>query len=337
MKKFYLFAFLCFSGVAFAQAPLLIEDFNYPAGDALTLHGWAIHSATANPIVVTSPGLTFSGYVGSGIGLATGVNNTGIDENKLFGAQTTAGSIYASFLVNATATSATGDYFFHIFDPTAVTSHRGRVFILPSTVTGKMFIGFSFNASAAQDTLLTQLNFGETYLCVVKYTIVDGTLNDNVSLYVFKAGDDFSTEPSIPTLGPLSATPALTSPYALGPDIVPTGVALRQFDAAQRITVDGIRVKTFWQLDKDNPTGLNSINVNQKLEFYPNPVTDGYLNLTNSSNSLKSIEIFDVVGKKVLSQQTLLSKVNVSSLNAGIYVIKVTADNQISSSRLVIK
>jgi hypothetical protein len=181
--------------------------------------------------------LTFAGYVGSNIGLAAGVNNTGIDVNKSFGAQTTAGSIYSSFMVNATASSVAGDYFFHIFDPNAVTSHRGRVFITP--VSGKMSIGFSYGTSPAQATMSTLLNFGQTYLFVVKYTIVDGAANDYVSLYVFAEGDDFNTEPATPTLGPLTGTVA---------EIVPTGVALRQFDAAQRITVDGIRVNTEWNL-----------------------------------------------------------------------------------------
>ena len=333
MKKIYLFAFLCFSGVAFAQAPLLVEDFNYSAGDALTAHGWSIHSGTSNPLVVTSPGLTFNGYVGSAIGLATSLNNTGDDENKSFGAQTAPGSIYASFMVNIPTNTASASYFFHFFDPTASTAFRARTFLKP--VNGKVQVGFSFNASAAQDSLPNALlNFGQTYLFVVKYTIVDGATNDNVSLFVFAEGDNFASEPAKPSLGPLTAT---LSSGSLASDIVPTCVALRQWDANQRITVDGIRVKTFWQLDKDNPTGLNPIIVNQNLEFYPNPVTDGYLNLTNVGNSLKDIEIFDVVGKKVMSQQTLLSKVDVSKLKGGMYVLKVLSDSQSYSSKLVIK
>ena len=286
MKKFYLLALLCFSVVTFAQSPLLGEDFDYPVGDALTAHGWAAHSGTTtNPILVTSPGLTLTGYVGSNIGLAAGVNNTGQDLNKLYSPQTAAGSIYTSFLVNATANTGAGGYFFHIFDPLLPTAFRGRTFIIPSA--GKMNIGFSFNASAAQATSATQLNFGQTYLFVVKYKIVDGLLNDSVSLFVFAEGDNFSVEPSTPFLGPLPTVDATV-------DIVPTGIAIRQFEAAQRITVDGFRVKTIWQLDKDNATSINSINANQKLEFYPNPVIDGYLNISSSSKSLKQIEIFDV-------------------------------------------
>ena len=326
MKKFYLFAFLCFSGLTIAQPPLLGEDFDYTAGDLLTVHGWNLTgTSTTNPIAVTSPGLTFTGYVGSNIGLAAGVNNTGQDLNKLFTPQTT-GSVYASFLVNATATSAAGDYFFHFYDPTAATAFRARTFITAQTA--QMQVGLTFNAATAPTNMSTLLNFGETYLFVAKYTIIDGALNDQVSLYVFKSGDDFSAEPATPTIGPLTGTAT---------DIIPTGIAIRQFDAAQRITVDGIRVKTFWQLDKDNATSINSINANQKLEFYPNPVTEGYLNISSSSKSLKQIEIFDVVGKKVFSETSISSRINVSDLKAGIYILKMDADNQTSSSRLVIK
>ena len=67
MKKIYLFIFLMMNTMAFAQSPLLVEDFNYPAGDLLTAHNWLVHSGTTNAVAVTSPGLTFAGYVGSDI------------------------------------------------------------------------------------------------------------------------------------------------------------------------------------------------------------------------------------------------------------------------------
>lgn len=327
MKKIYFFALLCFSSLTFAQSPLLTEDFNYPAADLLNAHGWNIHSGTTNTILVTSPGLTFAGYVGSNIGLAAGVNNTGADMNKLFTAQTAAGSIYTSFLVNVTAIPV-GGYFFHIFDPALATAFRARTFIIPSA--DKMNVGFSFNASAAQATSTTLLNLGETYLFVVKYTIVDGATNDNVSLYVFAAGENFSTEPATPTLGPLSTADATT-------DVVPTGIALRQYDAGQRITVDGFRVKKSWQMGLDTPTGINEMSSNRQIGFYPNPVTDGFLNISTSAKSLKQIEIYDIVGKKVFNETTISDRINVSDLKAGIYILKVDADNRSTSSKLIIK
>lgn len=327
MKTLYFFLLLFISNLSFGQAPLMVDDFNYTEGDALTAHGWSAHSAaTTNPILVTSPGLTFAGYVGSNIGLAAGVNNTGQDVNKSFGAQTS-GSVYASFLVNATANTGAGGYFFHFFDPTASTAFRARTFIKPKN--GQMLVGFSFNQSTQQDSLKTLLNFGQTYLFVAKYKIVDGALNDSVSLYVFAEGDDFSTEPSKPSLGPLASADATT-------DITPTCVALRQFEAAQRITVDGFRVKTKWQLSTDDASGINQIS-RDGLKFYPNPVTEGYLNFIGSSNSVKQVEIYDVVGKRVFNANTSINRLDVTNLNSGVYVIKVTDDKVTATSGLVIK
>lgn len=337
MKKLYTMFCMLLGTAAFAQAPLLIEDFNYPVGDAITAHDWISHSGgTTAPILVTSPGLTFAGYVGSGVGLSAGVNNTGQDVNKLFAAQTS-GSVYASFLVNSTLNTGLGSYFFHFRDEAAGTAFRARTFITP--LTGKMSIGFSFNASAADATSTTLLNFGETYLFVVKYTIVDGVDNDKVSLYVFKAGDNFTAEPAAPFLGPLTATRTtpgdLTTP--LGPDISPMEIALRQFEAAQRITLDGFRVKKTWDLAKDNATtGLNEMS-KTNLTVYPNPVTDGVLTLVIPGNLNRQVEIYGVAGNKLKSLETSASTIDVRELSAGLYVLKVKENNQVLTSKFTVK
>jgi hypothetical protein len=337
MKRIYLLLFIIISTLTSLNAQLLTEDFNYTAGDQIATKGWTAHSAaTTSPILVTTPGLTFTGYVGSNIGLAAGVNNTGQDVNKSFGAQTAAGNVYVSFMVNSTLNTAAGSYFFHLFDPLQSTAFRARTFITPKT--GKMMIGFSFNASAQQDSMATLLNFGETYLFVAKYKIVDGATNDEVSLYVFKAGDDFTNEPAKPTLGPLTATRTTpTDPNsALGPDIIPTGIALRQYDAAQRITVDGFRVKTKWELKKDDVSSVNNLEKN-KLEVYPNPVTDGYLQFSSPDNSVKQVEIFNIAGKKVMDKTITLNKVDVRPLQTGIYMLKIKTHDNISTSKFVVK
>ena len=151
-------------------------------------------------------------------------------------------------------------------------------------------------------------------------------------MYVFAEGDNFSTEPTTPTMGPVVKTTSVA-------DIAPAGVTIRQYDAAERITVDGIRVRTEWHLNDDANvvTAMNSLNGNQSLVCYPNPVNDGFVNLGNIASTMKDVQIFDVVGKKVLTQQSISNRLDVSALNSGIYVLKVSADNHTSSSRLVIK
>jgi hypothetical protein len=337
MKKLYTILCILIGSAAFAQAPLLVEDFDYTAGDLLTAHGWVSHSGgTTNAISVTTPGLTFAGYVGSGIGLSAGVNNTGQDVNKVFTAQTS-GSVYTSFLVNSTANTGAGEYFFMYRDEASPNNFRARTFIIPKT--GMMSIGFSFNATAAAATSTTELNFGETYLFVVKYTIVDGVDNDKVSLYVFKAGDNFTAEPATPFLGPLTATRTtpgdLTTP--LGADISPMEIALRQFNAAQRITVDGFRVKTTWDLAKDDAaTGLNGLN-KSSFSVYPNPVINGRLNISTSANSMKQVEIYNIIGNKMRSEETSANSIDVQELKTGLYIIKVMENNQVFTSRFTVK
>ncbi|VBB46811.1 conserved exported hypothetical protein [uncultured Paludibacter sp.] len=326
MKKFYVFFFVCICSFNISHSQLLSEDFDYTADDLLTDHGWNLTgTSTANPIVVTSPGLTFNDYIGSGIGNAAGVNNTGQDLNKLFGA-VTSGSVYASFLVNATATSSGGDYFFHFYDPTLSTAFRARTFIIPDPGNpAKMVVGLSFNASSPQSTMTSSLDFGKTYLFVLKYEIVDEALNDKVSLYVFEEGDNFTTEPIIPTLGPLTGTAT---------DITPTGIAIRQFDAAQRITVDGFRVNTIWELTNSS-TGIKET-YNENTSFYPNLVTDGIIHFKDV-NSLKKIEIYNLSGQCALKLNGVKENMNVSDLKKGTYIISVTSGDQVSSSKLVIK
>src|SRR6476619_4719588 len=102
-------ACVIFSATAFSQkdvtAPtstLLVEDFTYAAGSALTSNNWTAHSAGGtNPIVTSAPGLTLSGYPGSGVGNAVTLQTSGEDDNRTFATQTT-GSVYAAFLVNVT-------------------------------------------------------------------------------------------------------------------------------------------------------------------------------------------------------------------------------------------
>jgi Secretion system C-terminal sorting domain len=310
LKKLYFLFLLFVTTSSFGQAGI---------GPAL------IPSAT-NPVLVSSSGLTFSGYVGSNIGLAAGVNNSGQDLNKSFGAQTS-GSVYASFLVSVAANTGAGGYFFHFYDPTASTAFRARTFIKPKN--GQMMVGFSFNQSKQQDSLKTLLNFGQTYLFVAKYKIVDGLFNDSVSLYVFAEGDNFSTEPVKPSLGPLASLDVTT-------DIVPTCIALRQFEAAQRITVDGFRVKTKWQFGADDVAGVNAIKADP-TPFYPNPVSNGIINFANQSNELKQVEIFDMVGRKIFEKNTTSNSMDVRTLKTGVYSIKVQANDNTTSSKLVVK
>lgn len=71
------------------------------------------------------------------------------------------------------------------------------------------------------------------------------------------------------------------------------------------------------------------------LTIYPNPTNTGKIFVTSKSMSEKRIEIFDVLGKKVFEATTIHKEVNVNSLSAGVYIIKIK-EEEISVSRKLI-
>lgn len=239
-----------------AQNPLLVEHFDYQSGTNLQNNGWYSHSAgTTNPIKVSDVGLSWSQtpYLGSGVGNAALVNNTGSDENKPLSSWVSSGNVYVAFLfnVNKAVTTSTQGYFFHIGEYannsspvyTAFNSaFRARTYVVPGSSNAQYKLGLTFNSSTAPSTagvnITGDLDTGKTYLAIVKYHFISGTSNDSVSLYLFSDGDDLSVEPSTPTLGPMAGDQTDLS--------FVQAVVLRQFNSGQGIIVDGIIARTDW-------------------------------------------------------------------------------------------
>jgi hypothetical protein len=73
------------------------------------------------------------------------------------------------------------------------------------------------------------------------------------------------------------------------------------------------------------------------LKLYPNPVSNGTLFIETAANAEKTIAVYDVLGKNVLTTSTLENTVNVSSLRAGIYMVNITEEGKTATRKLVIK
>jgi hypothetical protein len=73
------------------------------------------------------------------------------------------------------------------------------------------------------------------------------------------------------------------------------------------------------------------------LNIYPNPVSGGRIYVTSKSGQNKEVEIFDVLGKRIL-QVTLSSKeLNISELTPGVYIIKVKEGDATATRKLIVK
>jgi len=73
------------------------------------------------------------------------------------------------------------------------------------------------------------------------------------------------------------------------------------------------------------------------LKVYPNPVRDGILYINTPTNGEKNVAVFDVLGKQVMNITTLNEAINVSSLNQGIYVVRITENSKSANLKLSIK
>ena len=72
------------------------------------------------------------------------------------------------------------------------------------------------------------------------------------------------------------------------------------------------------------------------LAIYPNPVNSGKIYITTKSSLDKKVEIFNVLGKKVLETVITSKEVNVSNLAAGVYIIKIKEGDATATRKLII-
>jgi hypothetical protein len=85
------------------------------------------------------------------------------------------------------------------------------------------------------------------------------------------------------------------------------------------ICLDNISVERFIGV------GVKEHNLSSKITVYPNP-TMGELRITNYELGIMGVEVFDVYGRKLVSQKSPISPetvINISHLAAGIYFLKI--------------
>jgi hypothetical protein len=73
------------------------------------------------------------------------------------------------------------------------------------------------------------------------------------------------------------------------------------------------------------------------LKVYPNPLTENVLHVTSNSNAVKSVAVYDVLGKQVINTTTANGEVNASNLNAGVYIVKITEAGKTATKKLVVR
>ena len=73
------------------------------------------------------------------------------------------------------------------------------------------------------------------------------------------------------------------------------------------------------------------------FNVYPNPTSTGSVNITSKTNDAIQVSVFDILGKQVLENTVKNNRLNVSTLNAGVYIMKISQNGNSITKKLVVR
>ena len=86
----------------------------------------------------------------------------------------------------------------------------------------------------------------------------------------------------------------------------------------------------------DAPMSIDDVNV-LDMRIYPNPVDGNFVTILSPVNGTKYIQVFDIMGRRVMDTSINGNTLDVSLINSGYYMIKVTINGQSKISKLVVR
>lgn len=123
---------------------------------------------------------------------------------------------------------------------------------------------------------------------------------------------------------------------------IPTDTNLADFDF---IVIQCISINERWgHVTLGGNTGVDCSslsvlenNLESSIKLYPNPAKDNFT-IENINQLDLNIQVFNILGKEVYSANVNASinhNINLSSLKTGVYLVRLTADNQTLTKRLI--
>jgi len=267
-----------------------VEEFDYPDGVLSSTDNWRVFSGTGYDIDVVSGEAQVKHASGSGKDLFVSIPSVN-------------GALYYSFDFSVvdpgTGPIAGGDYeYFTMFKDNDF-NYRARVDIVAPAATGDYSLGLSTKNSTAESTWASDLTYGQSYRVTVMY---DQDAN------IAKLWVDASAESDTSITGTDEADPGTSI----------TQFAFRQSTSSvnETIIIDNLRIGQTFGSTLSNDDGLHELNLN----VYPNPVKS-ILNFLGLANSVQA-SVYDMTGR-LYFQKEVTNTLDVSSLKAGIYMVKI--------------
>lgn len=293
-----------------------LDAFDYTVAENLAAQNAWTNYFTGDDIIIASGNLSYSTLTGTGNSVS--FDGSGADAVVDY-TPTSSGKIYASFMLKVTAFDAAAvDGYFAVLR-TDGGSYESRLWISPVSATTYK-IGISNGGTLTQiDTTIH--NVDDTIFVVFNYDIDGNTVSAWVN----------------PTLGTSEPSADITEASTS------TGNTFSQFMIRQDsptetpfIVMDELRGGTTWT--DVTPTGLSvgQFETNT-FKVYPNPTATGFVNITSTNANEMNVAVFDILGKQVVNAMVSNNRLNVSTLNAGVYIMKISQNGASVTKKLVIK
>ena len=282
------------------------DSFDYPDGSLISSSNWNNFSGTEGDLLVTEGKVL--------VQHGTPSEDAGVS----FGA--VEGVLYYAFdfsVNNPGEPISGGDYeYFAMFKDDGF-SYRARIDIVTANNEGSDFtLGISSTGSTADTIWPDDLSFDTTYRVTVKYD-----QDQNIAQLWVNASSE--TDASI--LGDDESDPGTSI----------TQFGLRQSDSSQNegILIDNLSISQTFNETLSTDQILSS---NQTIGLYPNPTNKGFVNITTNVSGQITVDVYDILGKVIISSKIDNNRLDVSNLKAGMYVIKIKQNDIITTKKLII-
>ena len=282
------------------------DSFDYPDGSLISSSNWNNFSGAEGDLLVSNGKVLIENGAGS--------------EDASVSFSPVEGVLYYAFdfSVNSPLGPISGnDYeYFAIFKDDGF-NYRARIDIVAANNEGNDFtVGISSKGSTADTTWPDDLNFDITYRAAVKYD-----QDQNIAQLWINASSENDTS----ILGEDESDP--------GTSVTQFGLRQASSSSDETILIDNLSIsQTFNGTLSDNQTLSSNFNIG----LYPNPTSLGFVNISTNKPGFISAEVYDILGKVVISSTVINGRLNLSELKAGMYVIKITQNNLTNTKKLII-
>ena len=281
------------------------DNFSYSNGSLISASSWSTFSGTEGDLIVTDGQVL--------------VQHGTPSEDASVAFNSVVGSIYYAFdfTVNAAEAISGGDYEYFSILKDDGNNFRGRLDIVNANTEGNDFtVGISTKGSTADTVWASDLSFGNTYRATVKFD-----QDTNIAQLWIDASSESDT--------------SISGNDETGPGTTITQFGLRQSDSSvnESILVDNLNIaQTF-----NETLSTNSMYINTDFSIYPNPAKSGFVNITSTGSETIQAKVYDILGKQVINAAVASGRLDVSTLNIGVYIVKLTEGTATTTKKLIVQ